>query len=104
MPDVLTDVPLVERRRWNATPLAALTSIIAFFDPASSVSRIITPAFVQSPTCCTDATPATGPPRAPRGLPVRRPFRAPPPPPPPGAPPDPTYPMSCDNQVLPTCA
>src|SRR5204862_6669069 len=58
-PDVLTDAPLVDVRRWNARPLAALTSIIALRDPAASDSRIITPALVQSAVCWTDATRVT---------------------------------------------
>jgi hypothetical protein len=50
---VLTEVPLVTSRRWNATPLAAETSISACVDPADSVSRIMTPAFDQLFTFCT---------------------------------------------------
>jgi len=41
---------LVAVRRWNARPLVGLTSMNAWRDPAASVSRIITPALVQSAT------------------------------------------------------
>src|SRR3954463_4928762 len=47
-PAVLDDVPLVLVRRWNARPLAALTNIVACFEPAVSVSRIITPALLHA--------------------------------------------------------
>src|SRR6476469_1238875 len=45
LPAVLTLVPLVASRRWKATPLPADTRIVACFDPASRVSRIIRPPF-----------------------------------------------------------
>ena len=46
-PAVLTEMPPVESRRWNATPFAADATIIAWAEPALSVSRIIAPAFDQ---------------------------------------------------------
>mgnify|MGYP000264913876 CR=1 FL=1 len=49
-PDVLALVPPVHVRRWKASPLPALTIIDACFEPAVSVSRIITPALLQFAT------------------------------------------------------
>ena len=48
-----------EVRYWNAVPLAAETSMSANAEFASSVFRIITPAFVQLATFCTAAMRAT---------------------------------------------
>jgi len=45
---VFTESPPVERRRWNAAPFPVDTSMIACFDPAESVSRIMTPPFAQA--------------------------------------------------------
>ena len=47
-PAVLTLAPFVVSRRWNASPLLNDTSMNACADPASSVSRIITPAFTHA--------------------------------------------------------
>src|SRR5215218_5605085 len=47
-PAVLVDVPFVLVRRWNASPFAALTNIVACFEPGVSVSRIMTPALLQA--------------------------------------------------------
>src|SRR3954466_12422211 len=48
LPVVLTDVPLVVKRRWNAVPFAADSSMNACVDPGASDSRIITPAFTHT--------------------------------------------------------
>ena len=49
-PPVLKLVPLDVARDWNASPLPGVTNIEACGDPASSDSRIITPAFVHALT------------------------------------------------------
>src|SRR5580765_978590 len=51
-PDVLVEMSFVLTRRWSARPLFgfAATSMNACREPGSSVSRIITPAFVQLAT------------------------------------------------------
>src|SRR5215213_5778260 len=66
-PALLVDVPFVRVRRWNASPFAALTNIVACLDPGVSVSRIMTPALlhafwlVTDPTCATiDPSPVSG--------------------------------------------
>jgi hypothetical protein len=46
-------------RYWYAVPFADDTSMSAYADPGVSVSRIITPAFVQAATFWSDATRAT---------------------------------------------
>ena len=48
VPVVLADVPAVTRRRWNAVPFAAESSMNACVDPGATDSRIITPAFTQT--------------------------------------------------------
>jgi hypothetical protein len=48
VPVVLTDVPAVTRRRWNAVPFAADNSMNACVDPGATDSRIITPAFTHT--------------------------------------------------------
>jgi hypothetical protein len=55
-PAVLVDTPFTVVRRWKASPLAGVTSIEAWREVDSSVSRIITPAFVQAWTYCTLTT------------------------------------------------
>ena len=47
-PEVCAEMPLVDGRRWYASPLLGLTSMKACFEPGVSASRIITPAFVQA--------------------------------------------------------
>src|SRR5437764_6456817 len=59
LPAVLTLMPLVASRRWNAIPFAADTKIDAWADSAASVSRIMSPAFTQAATFWTEATRAT---------------------------------------------
>ena len=51
-PELFVLVPPVRPRRWNATPFEVETRMNACADPASSVSRIITPAFTQALTPC----------------------------------------------------
>src|SRR5690242_5331957 len=58
-PYVSVDPPPVTVRRWNASPFPTDTSMNACAEPASSVSRIITPAFAQSSLPLSDATRAT---------------------------------------------
>src|SRR6266550_7954220 len=58
-PDVLTLRPPPTGRRWNASPLPADTSMNAWAALGSVLARIITPAFTQAATFCTDATRAT---------------------------------------------
>jgi len=50
---VLKLVASVSMRPWKATPFAGVTHPRACFEPASSVSRIITPAFAQPLVFCT---------------------------------------------------
>src|SRR5436190_14245032 len=58
-PVVLVLVPLLVVRRWNARPLLYEISMNACAEPASSVSRIMTPAFTQALVFWTAATRAT---------------------------------------------
>ena len=58
-PVVLTLAPPVAGRRWNASPLLNDTSMNACAAPGSTLSRIITPAFVHMLMFCTVATRAT---------------------------------------------
>src|SRR5688572_7642488 len=55
----LVEAPPAVTRRWKTIPLPGLTSMNACGEPALSVSRIMTPAFVHASTFCTDATRAT---------------------------------------------
>ena len=59
LPAVCTDSPLVTGRRWNATPLPAVTSTDACRAPAANDSRTITPALAHSSEFANDATRAT---------------------------------------------
>jgi hypothetical protein len=55
-PDVWLLRPPVAVRRWNATPLPEVTTIMACREPAVSVSRIMTPAFAHAFVFCRVAT------------------------------------------------
>jgi len=56
---VFVETPAVSTLRWNARPFPGLTSIAAWRDDGSSVSRSMTPALVQLATYCSLATRAT---------------------------------------------
>src|SRR2546430_1666417 len=55
-PDVLTLVPLLVSRRWNAMPLPGVTKIDACGEPGVLPARYIRPAFVHGATFCTVST------------------------------------------------
>ena len=61
MPAVVVDwlVPPVEGRRWKDAPFAGVMTVIACLEPASRVSRSITPALAQALVFSMEATRAT---------------------------------------------